>query len=322
MSTINYDDLIKKLNTTLVIHDSFGKSLAEVRRAVTHAGRYDDPQVFVLLGESRAGKTRVLETIEAEHQASRSPDARIMPIVRIRVPKGASTKGVLSLILDAMGDQFSSSGTETAKLIRLLRFVERLQVKVIVIDEFQHLVRFSKRSEFDTADALKVLADLASVNLVVSGLTYAKALIDANPQLAGRSRQPVILNRFNWNLPSDRAEFIAIVAAFAEMLNPIRFPDFDDEEWGFRWYCATGGLVGYVSKIFKEILDKAEDAQAGAVTLEDMDAAQQTVFTKDTSSALRPFSRTFSTDPSVETMRFALSIGRIDDENAALPATA
>lgn len=314
MAEINYESLACKLNETLAIHSSFEAALKEVRRAVTHAGRYDDPQVFVLLGESRSGKTRVLETIESENPSYRTPEGTIMPIVRIRVPKGATTNGVFSLILHAMGDRFTGRSTETDKLIRLLGFAEKLKVRVIVIDEFQHLVRFNQRSEFDTADALKVLADVASVNLVVAGLSYARIVIDSNPQLAGRARNPITMKRFDWNDPDDRFEFIQVVSAFANELHPLRFPDFNGEEWGFRWFCATGGLVGYVAKLFKETLDNAQDENSTKITMANLDAAHRSIFVRKASTLVRPFTADFTVQPTEDSMRFALSIGRVDDD--------
>lgn len=321
MSNIDYEQISGRLNNTLAIHTSFGKALKEVRRVVKLAGRYDDPQVAVILGESRAGKTRVLETIISENPTVTTPEGLNMPIVGIRVLKGTTTNGVLSLILNAMGDKFTGRGTETDKLIRLLGFVEKLKVKVIIIDEFQHLVRFNKKSEFDTADALKVLADLASVNLIVAGIEYARKVIDANPQLAGRARNPVVIKRFDWRNQLDRLEFIAITTAFAKTLSPLRLPDFGDEDWGFRWYCATGGLVGYIAKIFKEILDNAEEENATVITMNDLHIAHETTFKKEDSiGTLWPFTSEFNPVPTEDTLYQAWSVGR-DDEHPADTST-
>ena len=313
MKNIDYSDLVSKLDSALVHHTTLENAIKEVRRSVTHSGRYSEAQVFIILGESRSGKTRVLETVEAEFPPEQTKTTCYRPIVRVSVPRGAKSNGILALVLDAMGDKFCSRGSETDKLIRLQKFSEKLRVKVIIIDEFQHLVRPSKFNQFDTADGLKVLADQAKVNLVLAGLSYSIAIINSNPQLSGRARRPITLKRFNWVTPEDRSEFIAIIEGFTSALTPLRFPNFGTEEWGFRWYCATGGLVGYVAKIFKEALDNAEENKTTFVTIEDLDIAHYSTFTKDSeqSATMRPFTVDFNPIPTAESMRMALEIGAI-----------
>jgi len=38
----------------------------------------------------------------------------------------------------------------------------------------------------------------------------------------------------------------------ARAFEPIALPDLSSDELAFRWYCASGGVIGLVLKIFKE----------------------------------------------------------------------
>jgi hypothetical protein len=315
MTQIDYETLYTKLDNALLNHRSFTRALACVDQVARVAKRYSDAEVGVLLGESRAGKTRVLEIVEGKWPESRENGQAIMPILRIKISRKPTTKGVITQLLEKLGDPFyNSRGTETVKLLALMSYLKKLQVRVIMLDEFQHFVSERGDINFEIADLFKLIVDEAKVSLVLAGLPEARSVIDANEQLAGRSLNPVYLGRFNWMNDKSRAEFIQVVVGYANALAPLAFPDFNNEEWGFRWYCATGGLIGYVAKIFRTIVNFLAQSNRSSISLQDLELAHEYAVYTRSAPTIRPFSENFNPVVSAESLSHAKSVGMREEQ--------
>lgn len=124
------------------------------------------------------------------------------------------------------------------------------------------------------ADWLKVLVDESKVALVVSGLPSALAVIKQNEQLEGRFLAPVEMQRFDWRIPAHRSEFAAITGAFEQSLvTQLDVPSFREPEMVFRLYCASGGLIGYLTKLLRQLVWTAAETQRKSLSLGDFDKA-------------------------------------------------
>ena len=115
--------------------------------------------------------------------------------------------------------------------------------------------------------------------------------------------------RFEWTRPEQREEFIAILEAFHESLRRyFDLPALHSDEMAFRFYCATGGLIGYLTKFLRQAVWNAMDAGADRITFEDLRRAhQEAVLMEDgPGSTSSPFARDFpleSTERLLESIR-------------------
>ncbi|MGZ3239058.1 MAG: TniB family NTP-binding protein [Burkholderiaceae bacterium] len=310
MTTIDFDVQFSKLDDVLISHKAFDYAQNRLKRVAEFAKRYTDPEVAILLGESRAGKTRLLEIIEQQWPPYRTDEQAFMPILRIKISRKPTVKGVITQLLHKLGDPlYEKRGTETIKTIALIGFLKKMKVRVIMLDEFQHFVSHRGQIDFEVADLFKLLADEARVSIVLAGLPSARGVIDANEQLAGRALRPLYLPRFNWNLASSREEFKLILKGFSDALKPISTPDFNNDEWGFRWYCATGGMIGYISKIFREALNQAAIDKKTSITIEDLGRAHFATVYVPNAVGVRPFDAGFAPIPTPEAMALAATVG-------------
>jgi hypothetical protein len=126
------------------------------------------------------------------------------------------------------------------------------------------------------ADWLKNVVDEAKVALVVSGIPTCQAVIDQNEQLAGRFLASVVMPRLQWTKDEQRAEFIAILAAFHQsMALYFDLPEFENDATAFRFYCGTGGLIGYLVKMLRQAVWNALDVGAQVITIDDLARAHR-----------------------------------------------
>lgn len=260
----------------LVPHTAVEKAINRIMRCFITAKDSQEPICISVIGPARTGKTRVFNFIESQHPRYRLDDGLIVPILKVTTPSNPTVKGLAEVLLHKLGDQTPSKGTEVNMTTRLLKLLEEAQTRMIIVDEFQHF--FDKQSHkvmHHVADWLKTVIDDSKVALVVGGLPTCQAVLNQNEQLSGRFLGQVVMPRFDWENGESRIEFIGILEAFQEMLTEYEMPKLDTDEMAFRFYCATGGLIGYVVKILRQAIWNAIFEETKVISLESLKIAYQ-----------------------------------------------
>ena len=306
------------VDNTLVPHSAFNRAsdkLEQCFRSVTGAS---EPISIAIVGESRTGKSRLLEEFAARHPAERRIEGLHMPILRAKAPAQPTVKGLVEVMLRALKDPRADKGTEQARTARLMGLIAAVETIVVMIDEFQHFYdKGTHRVIYHVADWLKNLVDDTKVVLVVAGLPTCTSVIHQNEQLEGRFLAPVRMPRFNWIDDEAREEFTAILGAFTEALSEhFDIPRLDSDEMAFRCYCGTGGLMGYVTKLLRTAVWNAVDSKHRRITLRDLAVAhRESVWNQELlSDVAQPFSRTFETLPRADVLEKISHIGAAAEE--------
>src|SRR5690554_3812150 len=126
------------VENTLVPHTAFERARTRLEQCFDYAQTASEPICIALVGESRTGKSRVLEECYASHPSIRDSEGLNTPILRVKTPSKPTVKGLAELMLRAMGDPRFDAGTENAKTIRLQTLMEHSNTRMVMIDEFQH----------------------------------------------------------------------------------------------------------------------------------------------------------------------------------------
>lgn len=305
------------IENTLVPHTAFEKASTQLEQCFRYAEDALEPICLPILGESRTGKTRCLENFEMNHPRERTAEGIYIPVFSVKTPAKPTVKGLAEHMLRVLGDPKFDKGTEQVKTYRLQQLMKECKTRVVIVDEFQHFVdKGSSKIAYHVADWLKSLVDECRVAIVVSGLPYCTDVLRGNEQLAGRFMAPVAMPRFNWRKFDHREEFAAILAAFHEqMTKHFDLPDLSSDEMAFRFHCASGGLIGYVTKILRTAVWMALDENRRTITLGDLEVALSMSVELGFHSAqsLAPFSRDFAIAPTTDLLERVAKIGTRDE---------
>ncbi|HEX7650026.1 MAG TPA: TniB family NTP-binding protein [Noviherbaspirillum sp.] len=260
------------IETTLVPHTAFENAVQKLEQAYKYAHEAVEPICVAVIGESRTGKSRVLEEMMARYPRTRKEEGLYVPILRVTAPSKPTVKGLAELMLRKMGDPRWNSGTENVKTERLKKLLPETFTHMIMIDEFQHFQdKGTEKVMHHVADWLKNLVDDCKVALVVAGLPACSAIFSQNEQLDGRFLAPALMPRFNWMNENHHDEFVAILGAFHEELSKhFDMPDLANEDMAFRCYCAAGGLIGYLTKYLRQAVWDAIDQDRRVISLNDL----------------------------------------------------
>lgn len=301
------------VENTLVPHTAFESARIRLEQCFDYAQTTSEPICIALVGESRTGKSRVLEECYANHASIRDSAGLNVPILRVKTPSKPTVKGLAELMLRAMEDPRFDAGTENAKTIRLQTLMKHSGTRMVMIDEFQHFYdKGSRKVMHHVADWMKILVDDSRVALVVAGLPTCRAVLDQNEQLSGRFLSPIVMPRFDWRVAEHREEFIGILGAFQESLGQhFDIPCLDSAELAFRIYCGTGGLIGYLTKFLRQVVWNALDHSYKSITLEQLQLAHDEAVgaLSDLPGALNPFHRDFIPAAAEDVLAKVRSIG-------------
>ena len=200
---------------------------------------------------------------------------------------------------------------------RLIVLLKKVGTTMIIIDEFQHFYdKASHKIQHHVADWLKTLVDRARIALVVAGLPSCMSVISQNEQLSGRFTGAIRMPRFDWQKEDERGQFASILEAFQEMLPEYQFPDLASDEMAFRFYCATGGLVGYIAKILRQAIWDALFNNRTVVDLSHLaEAYDEAVWQRSSFDSINPFSPAFNPVVTPQLLEYANSVGIAEPED-------
>src|SRR5258708_15259925 len=104
------------IDKLLITHKGMKDLFAELdyRKFYTESGATHNPPCLAILGETRAGKTRLIEEWLARNnnQRTETPTGSSIPYLSISVPGGASVKGTASAFFETLGDPNPGRGTQ------------------------------------------------------------------------------------------------------------------------------------------------------------------------------------------------------------------
>ncbi len=284
------------IENCLIPHPAFEYGRNRIFQCFEYSRDTPEPICVAVVGESRTGKSRLIEEVRNGWKTKRTIEGLENPTVYIKVTNNPTVKGMVTQLLYSMGDPCFDKGTETVQTLRLKKLLRTSGTRALFLDEFQHLYNKRKGLVEEATDWAKNMVEDAQISLVVSGLPICIDMINSNEQLEGRFLNPVIMSRFLWSDPESRERFSSIIDAFGEVISEhFDIPDFNCEDMSFRFYCASGGLIGYVTKILRQLIWDASSDCRSCITLQHLEIAYkkavwQPIVLNDSSN---PFSQVF-----------------------------
>ena len=288
--------LIEFIDSVLVSHTSFEYASTVLHQACNIAPNLREPTGYFIVGESRTGKSRLAEEVSNAYPASRTPDGLISYVIKVIVPSKPTVKGLASEILHALGDPLANKGTEQDMTRRILILLKACQVRMLILDEFQHFVDKSARFNVvhHVSDWLKNLLSSSKIIAVLVGLPYGQAVLSQNEQLRGRFTNTIRLSRFDWSVDIQRGDFLGLLDGFSEILSEkFSLPELGSDEMGIRFYLASGGLTGYVFNIIRHSAWNAISNNSTTITLDDFDVGYKRAVSIEDQQRVSPFSKNF-----------------------------
>jgi hypothetical protein len=308
-----------EINNLLIPHAAFADGQKQIEYRCDFSPQHTDSNLamssmiqepIAIFGESGTGKTTLLESIRSTHRELLEVDHKTCPALIISALPGSTRKRLALQMLEALGMPFPPREPEYILHRRLRYCLREMDVRVILLDNCHNLFADhpTKASHF-TLEWVVQLSREIETQLVIAGIPLLKAFIMQDRQI-GRRFVPIYLPKFQWDDLHQRAEFLAILDAYFRRIAETRnIPPLNSEALGFRFHCATDGIIGNLAILLQRTLLAAEFESRTSITLSDFAKAhsQSLWFTPETPAKSQPFGPEFSiaaaTSQRVETIR-------------------
>lgn len=237
----------------------------------------DSPDVMAILGPARSGKTRTVLEWCVQHPmyelATADSSRDIMPVLFVRCPGKATMKGLFKKILQELGVDLGLvrfRDRDEGELCQLIKdILIKMKVRLIIIDEFHHLLERTKTTTHllrGTANALKILQDEACIPMLLLGLPKANLVLRNDPQIKGRVKRVLMVTNFDWNNPKDQADFGIFVQDLEDVLELPEASNLATEENARNIWAVTGGFRGRIARFIFNLADDAHQIGARSIT--------------------------------------------------------
>lgn len=159
-----------------------------------------EPTCMMVFGASGVGKTTVIKKYLNQNKRETKQRADLIPVLHIELPDNAKPVDAARELLLEMGDPLALYDTDLARLTKkLTNLIPLVGVRLIIIDEFQHLVEErSNRVLTQVGNWLKMILNKTKCPIVLFGMPYSKVVLQANSQLQGRFSIQVELRPFTY----------------------------------------------------------------------------------------------------------------------------
>jgi hypothetical protein len=212
------------------------------------------------------------------------------------IPSPATEKGMVTKMLNEIGDPLAETGSKSVQTIRLMRLIEKCEVELIILDEFQHFIdRDSEKVLRTVADSLKVLIQDTGVPLVLLGLNggsyanHSEKIFDANPQLSRRFANRHTLEPFKFSSTEEIDEFRTFLFMVDKSLPLEMRSGLADQDMATRFFYASDGVVAYIMKLIKRGTSMALQRNDEKLTLEILSNAFDMHVLSDKPMKINPF---------------------------------
>lgn len=218
--------------------------LAKLEDLYSHPPSHRMPNML-LVGDTNNGKTMLIRRFCSRHEASDNPgaDAASVPVLYVQAPPTPDESRFYSYILNLLFAPYRQRDRLEKKQDMVLTLLRKVGMRVLVIDEIQHVLAGSLHKQRTFLNVIKYLGNELQVPIVAVGTLDAFRAIHTDPQLANRF-EPATLPR--WNLDE---EFLRLLVSFERML-PLRKPStLHTPALAAKLLSMSDGLIGELAQI-------------------------------------------------------------------------
>jgi Cdc6-like AAA superfamily ATPase len=257
----------------------------------------EEPECMVLLGETGAGKTRLLEYFRDKHPPIQHTDFKEVPVLYFRVPGSCSKSVLYSGLLKALGSPYAKAGNESDKLEQLLTLLRACKVRLVLLDECNHLAdRGAQKTHYSMADGIKELLGRGGCPMVLAGTPSLADFVWLNEQISDRFGERVTLEPLSME-PARRAECRAVMSGFMKLLDGMQVIDLTEKRHAESMVLAAGGRLRGVRRLLIRAVEIAEKKNSLLITRAVLSQAFTEVLFQKAKPSRNPFSGRFDGAP-------------------------
>jgi hypothetical protein len=208
---------------------------------------------LLLYGDSGMGKTMIVEKVERQHPSSYEErrGLTLRPVLSVQMPPNPDERRFYTRLLEVLGAPYSVRDQIGSLEGRVLHLLERIETKLLFIDEVHHLLAGTYREQRRALNLLKFLTNELKIVVVAVGTSDAFHALETDAQVASRF-EPFLIPRW---IASDA--FRSFVVAYGKLL-PLRKPSpFGEPAMIQALLSLCDGITGRVTGLLGRAAERA-----------------------------------------------------------------
>ena len=236
-------------------HPMVKHALELIGEAHRNQGRKHPRKGVMLVGPSRAGKTKTIELYRQKYPDDVVDGKPRRRVIVLSFPSTVSTSGVMSDLLRDMGDPIPERGSVAERIDRFRNLLKALGVEVLIFDEAHHLVEGRADTvALEISRWLKGLMDRYDLAIVLAGTESVRRATSLNDEVTNRFFAPHTLQQFGDATAAKPTGSTVIqlgalrvaLHAIAKHFSVTRSVDLDTTVMAQRFNLACDGLIGNI----------------------------------------------------------------------------
>ena len=249
---------MQQLHAILIETPDFRKVYEAAALAMATSGIAAEPSCLLTIGLSGSGKSTIAKSLIDRNTPKETTKGRELPVLFVDVPAAASANGLAIAMLSSLGDPAYDRGSVAVKSQRLYKLLHLCKVKLIILDEFHHLIDEDQSKVLKTsADWLKTLINQSKIPVFLLGIERSRIIFDVNEQLRRRFSRIIELAPYDWENAASQLEFRKLMKTISLVLPFDTAPDLSSPQMAFTMYQASSGLIGHVMRLLRTASEAA-----------------------------------------------------------------
>ncbi|WP_144156028.1 TniB family NTP-binding protein [Paraburkholderia sp. BCC1885] len=293
--------IVKDIRLSFINFSHVKRILAALDRMHEYRCGNEEAEHIMLLGESGVGKSTLLFRYVEKHPVIQHEEFTEVPVLYVPLGQSPTPRILASTILKALGDPKWNLGKEIELTTRLVLLIRQCRVKLVLIDEANHLIdRGGEKTLHTAADWLKRLVDATRVSFVLAGIPRTRRLLATNDQLRDRFREVIEIDRFSVANATNEHEFRSALNVFKGYLRDLPTLDISGKTIVRLFAFATDGRLRDIRRLLARAVELAFEQPDPRLTDLVLAEAFRTVIYPGSPDHRNPFHKAFDEMPLVK----------------------
>ena len=265
---------------------------------LTHQCKSEEPEHLLITGEAGVGKSFLLKKFREKHPPVDHSRFREIPVLYTEVPAACSIKKLAGEMLHSMGSPFWNRGTEEARTHQLLTLLRECRVRLVILDEVNHLVERGKAAtHYAVGDWIKQLTDKAGISFVLAGTPTARVLLLTNAQIRSRFGEDIAIEPLRLSSPGDVRTFRNTLRIFQSLLSGMDSVDFTEKDMLRKFGYASGGRLRALVDLLVRGVEIASESNPQSLSMLALERSFAEVLYPRAPKGRNPFNGEFNGKP-------------------------
>jgi type II secretory pathway predicted ATPase ExeA len=271
---------VAAMDKVVIVHDMLKQAITGLKGCIAWSANSSEPLGAILVGTGGTGKTTICKAILTKYPPTEiiEEHARIktIPAFYASVPSPSTIKSLALNLLESLGETSMKQSNAITLTKRLCTLLKTCRTKIILLDEFHHLLaegNAGDKRSIRVCNWLKTLINETKVMVCLVGVPECESLILGDTQMTRRFTRRFRLGELHCGTqarPGPLRPFLSgISKKFVENLELDGFVDFKNHLQVVQMWASTSGNPAFVMQLLKEATAIALLANRKTVLLSD-----------------------------------------------------